>query len=139
MLLEVRTKCRTKSDGDTYLQTQLASRNQHRVLKLKRNVYYSREVVWYVKRQYTPYSLKVKRKSQTRKRSRRAFGDIACQSIFACSFKVKKQRLLQQPSCLACKTLVYALQFVRLWPKVHTKWRLERWLPCVFWIITHQS
>ena len=34
-----------ESDGDTCLEMQLASRNQHGILKLKRNVYNTREVI----------------------------------------------------------------------------------------------
>ena len=112
-----------QSHGDTCLQTQLASLGQHVVLKLKMNVCYSIEVVWYVKLQHTPYSLKVVLESRTGKRSRCLFRDVAHQSKLARSSKVKNQRLLQQPSCLECKTLCPIVR--KLWPKVYTKLHLN--------------
>ena len=37
-----------ESDPDACLETELTGRSSHGVLKFKRNVFYSREVIWYV-------------------------------------------------------------------------------------------
>ena len=112
LVLEVRTKCRTRKPwryvfADVACQSELA-----RGSKVEKECLLQQRSRWYVERQYTPYSLKVKCENRTRKRSRCVFGDIARQSNLACSSKVEKQCLLQQPSRLICRTLVYTLQFV---------------------------